>query len=320
MSNAGLLFTIVGPTGVGKNALMNDAIKHLPVLRQMPTATTRPRREGEQQGRERLFVSRSEFERMITEDALLEWQEVHPNRLYGVPRQALEDAFKNGLYLIADIDVLGATYIRSLYPENVILIFVQPTSVQELIKRMRTRGDDKEDIPTRLKRVAMEMAYVPVADHVVVNDNFQKAAKRFRTIVAQELAREDPTTRQFSHTVLSIPIYQDEVLYHHEAPHYPETPLRANEIPHQAALRSLRECFAINPLHENLLRIEPNKGSFISPVQIEAYDQGQTKYIRFTYVYLMAERLFLPEGWNWRPSDEVQLPDVATQILNETSR
>ncbi len=124
---------------MGKNALMNAALEHIPQLRQMPTMTTRERRDNETPGRERFFVSPEQFQQLIADNALFEWQEVYEGRFYGVPRQPLEEALEKGENLIADIDVLGATYIRSVYPDNTYIIFVRPPSVQALPDRMQTR-------------------------------------------------------------------------------------------------------------------------------------------------------------------------------------
>src|SRR5579859_8078683 len=110
----GLLIVLVGPTGAGKNTLMQRAIEALPPLRQMPTMTTRPPREGEQHGREHWFVSTEEFQRLLATNALLEHQEVLPGRFYGVPRQPLDEALTHHReWLIADIDVKGAASLRA---------------------------------------------------------------------------------------------------------------------------------------------------------------------------------------------------------------
>ena len=144
----GLLFLVIGPPGVGKNALMNDALKHFDDLRQLATATTRRPRPTEQEGREHLFVTPETFREMIARNELLEWQEVHPNKFYGVPRASIENALASGEKLIADIDVLGATYIRSLYPGQVVLIYIEPPSVAVLEERMQQRGENRADIDT----------------------------------------------------------------------------------------------------------------------------------------------------------------------------
>lgn len=315
----GVLFIIVGPPGAGKNALMNAALQHDDTLRQLATATTRPRRSTEKEGREHLFVSPEQFRQMIADNELLEWQEVHADRFYGVPRQRVETALAAGENLIADIDVLGATYIRSLYPQHVVLIFIEPPSEAELKQRMRTRGDDEADINTRLERVKMEMAYAPVADYVVVNDDFEQTVARFRSIITTESACRragEPTNRHYSHQVVTLPVYRDSVLYTANRPHFPTCTLTKGEVPHQAALHSLAQTFGLSASADHLLRLNPNKGSFISPVQVEAQADNHTKHITFTYVYWLSERLQPGPGWLWRPLAEVDLPDRIRQLLH----
>lgn len=164
----GLLFVMVGPAGVGKNAIMNEVLHELPDLHQLPTATTRPMRDTEQQGREHWFVTEAEFRRMEKNHELIESQVVHKH-LYGTPRQTIERAMQDGRDLIADIEVLGATYLHTAYPSNTVLIFVEPPSVDELIARMAKRGETQEEINTRLQRVEMEMQYAPQCDYLITN-------------------------------------------------------------------------------------------------------------------------------------------------------
>lgn len=188
----GILFVLVGPTGAGKNALMNVVLQQVSRLRQLPTATTRDKRSYEEQGREHLFVSREEFEQMIEEDALVEWQPVHHNHLYGTPRATLEKAFAAEDDLIADIDVKGAEQLHNTYPDNTILIFIQPPSVDELTKRIQGRGEETQaEIEERLRRVPMEMAFAPQCDYLITNDNKDAASATLHAIVLAEFSRRD---------------------------------------------------------------------------------------------------------------------------------
>jgi guanylate kinase len=186
----GLLFVIVGPAGVGKNALMNTVIERFTDLRQLTTATTRGVRPGEQPGREHLFVSVSEFQRMLAANELLESQLVHEN-YYGVPRKTVETAIANGTDLIADIDVLGAAALRSNFPQQTVLIFLQPPSKDELRRRMNKRGENPIEIEKRMKRVEMEMAYAPECDYLIINDEMEKASEILYGIVLAERARRE---------------------------------------------------------------------------------------------------------------------------------
>lgn len=315
----GLLFALIGPPGAGKNALMNDALARASNgnLRQLATATTRPMRPTEVQGREHRFMDIDSFQAMIERGDLLEWQQVHGN-LYGIPRQALEEAFASGQDLTADIDVLGATYIRSLYPNNVVLIFIAPPASADLEKRMRTRGETESAIATRMKRVPMEMTYAPLCDYVIVNDDLQKAAERLNEIIQIERQRltENPgENRQFAYRVSVVALYQDEVLYH-EGDFLTDSP-RNGEMPYQTALRLIRDTFGVeNPQTDALFEAMPHEGSFIPPLMVEASQTGSGRELHFLYVYLMPERIAPPDGWYWTPLDAANLPQPALDALH----
>ena len=181
-----MLYILVGPGGVGKNALLTDAVTNLSNLYQLPTATTRPRRPDEQHGRERLFVSAEEFQRMIDEDRLIEHQEVHPGQFYGVPRDFVERAIADGRDLIADIEYKGADIIRRQYPQNSVTIFVAPPTLGTLRDRLEQRDASTQDIDDRLLRSIEEMPYAPVCNYLVVNDNVDSARAELRAIIRAE--------------------------------------------------------------------------------------------------------------------------------------
>lgn len=181
----GLIFVLIGPAGVGKNAIMKSVLQRTPTIQQIPTATTRGIRATEQQGREHLFISRDDFEQMIADKALIEHQVIH-GELYGIPRASVETAISESQDIIADIDVLGATYLRSLYPDNTVLVFVQPPSIGELKQRMETRGESQAEIEKRMQRVETEMTYAPQCDYLIVNDDLEQASETMYGILLAE--------------------------------------------------------------------------------------------------------------------------------------
>jgi guanylate kinase len=186
----GLLFVMVGPAGAGKNTIMNEVLNQLPDIHQLPTATTRPMRDTEVQGREHQFVSEAEFQQMDARHELFEKQIVH-NHLYGTPRTTIENAIHEGRDLIADIDVVGATRLHNAYPHNTIRVFVQPPSVDALIKRMSIRGETQDEIDMRLQRVEMEMEYAPQCDYLITNyqDQLKQSSAILYGIILAERSR-----------------------------------------------------------------------------------------------------------------------------------
>ncbi len=186
----GLLFVLVGPSGAGKNGIMERVREKIPHLRQLPTITTRSMRPTEQNGREHIFVTEDQFREMITDHSLIEFQEVYPGKFYGTPRKPMQEALDAREKLIADIEVVGAGKLKQTFPDYVILIFIAPPTIQDLEKRLRNRGKmSEEEINERLARAPFEMKYADECDYRVVNDTFEHAVEQVAEIVRQELLR-----------------------------------------------------------------------------------------------------------------------------------
>src|SRR5262249_31390449 len=159
-------------SGVGKNEIMRGLLAQYPSLRQLATATTRPMRETEQQGREHLFVSPETFQDMITHGDLVEYQEVYQGWFYGTPRGATQQAFSAGGKLSADIEVLGAKALKAAFPENAVSIFIAPPDLKTLEIRLSKRGHmTPEEIVKRLARAPFELEYASQCDYHVINSD-----------------------------------------------------------------------------------------------------------------------------------------------------
>lgn len=191
----GVIFVMIGPGGAGKNAIMRAIIACSPSLRQLPTATTRPMRSDEEQGREHHFVSRANFKKLLSDGQLLEHQEVTPGKFYGIPRQLVLDCLRAGKARIADIEVFGAQKLSAAFPRNVVQIFVtvpgenMDDQLKVLEERMRLRADAFTDIESRLQRAEqIELPYQNHCDHIVVNDCLESAIAAARDIINRELA------------------------------------------------------------------------------------------------------------------------------------
>jgi len=195
----GLLFVMVGPGGTGKNTLMNQVMEQQP-LTQLATATTRPIRSNEVEGREHHFVTTERFREMIAGGELLEYQEVTPDRFYGIPREGVEDPLKQGKSLIADIDVYGAKILRKTYPDDVVLVFVTVPgdTLEEQLQTLRNRmiqrlereptAADLDRIAQRLERArTLELPFASECDHILVNDDLEATAQQLEAIIRERL-------------------------------------------------------------------------------------------------------------------------------------
>lgn len=190
-----LLIVISGPSGVGKDAVLNRMKERRYPFHYVVTTTTRPRRPDESDGVHYHFLTETAFKKLISENGLLEWAQVYGN-YYGVPRSEVERALKAGKDAVIKVDVQGAASIRKLVPEAV-FIFLMPPSLEELKMRLRSRNSESPaDIEKRLARVEDEVATLPMFDYVVVNhrNRLDEAIDKIVAIVAAEHCRVRPRT------------------------------------------------------------------------------------------------------------------------------
>lgn len=175
----GILFVISGPSGVGKDAVIDGLRRAASSLHFAVTATTRPQRTGETDGVDYCFVSKDEFEGMIQRDELLEWANVYGN-YYGVPKRDLLGAMREGVDAVVKVDVQGAASIRREIP-NAVMIFVTAPSMVELERRLRLRKTETGvDLELRTAAAQEEMKSLPLFDYVVVNRDEQVGAAVFQ--------------------------------------------------------------------------------------------------------------------------------------------
>jgi guanylate kinase len=283
----GMLFILVGPGGVGKNALMGHILDRIPQIKQLPTATTRSPRGNEQHGIHHLFITQDEFRQMIANGDLLEHQEVHPGKFYGVPRTTIEDAIHGQQDLIADIEFKGATILRSAYPENTLAIFVAPPSLTTLKTRLRDRQDSADDIRDRLNRLSSEMVYAPTCDYVIVNDSFDVALAELLTIIQQargEATEEAALLHTVEFSVEVYPVLENSILIPIEGDGQPlKTILQRGETPALAAHRLLQSIWPdANP--SDLDYSAPNDDHLPVDFDINPTNHHYNVCYRYTYI------------------------------------
>lgn len=182
MKREGIILIISAPSGAGKTTLCRELLKRFPTMRESISYTTRPPRVGEVDGQDYFFVSREEFQRMVDEDAFAEWAEVHGN-LYGTALATIDEARKNGIDLVLDIDCQGARRLKEQI-ERCVYIFILPPSMVELRRRLESRSSDPQDvIDRRLERAAGEIKEARWYDYIIINDNFDTAFEELSAIV-----------------------------------------------------------------------------------------------------------------------------------------
>lgn len=181
----GHLFIISAPSGTGKSTVIQKVMEMRSDLYFSVSATTRPPRAGEINGSSYLFMSHDEFLGLIRQNELLEYAEYIGN-YYGTPKQPIIEHINRGNDIILDIDVQGCKQVKKAMPEAV-SIFLIPPSLEELERRLRSRGTDADEkILKRLSRAKAELSEKGSYDHIVVNDSVEKAAAEIITIIDRQ--------------------------------------------------------------------------------------------------------------------------------------
>ncbi|MBC9225223.1 guanylate kinase [Aeromicrobium sp. 636] len=184
----GRLIVLAGPTAVGKGTVAAWVREHHPEIWMSVSATTRPPRPGEIDGKHYHFVSNEEFDRLVATDGLLEWAVVHGVNRYGTPRAAVEAKLAEGESVLLEIDLQGARQVREHMPEAY-LVFLAPPSWEELVKRLVGRGTETEaERERRLETAREELAAVSEFDTTIVNTEVDEAGREL-----VDLFRSHPT-------------------------------------------------------------------------------------------------------------------------------
>jgi guanylate kinase len=206
MDFPGNLFVVAAPSGAGKSSLVKALLELDSRVQLSISHTTRAPRGQEKNGREYHFVSSQQFDSMVSEDAFVEWAQVHSQR-YGTSKAAIEDRMASGADVILEIDFQGAIQIKNIF-SNAICIFILPPSWEELRSRLERRGEDSpEIIEMRMKNAAIEVAQVGKFDFVIINELFDTALFDLKAIVHSQRLKVAAQRRARAETfqALNIP-------------------------------------------------------------------------------------------------------------------
>src|ERR1700716_1251878 len=190
----GLMFVLSSPSGAGKTTLSRMLVAETPALQMSVSATTRPKRPGEVEGKDYFFIDQGRFDTMVAKRELLEWATVFDNR-YGTPRAPVEAALAAGGDVLFDIDWQGTQQLREKARADVVSVFILPPWAADLERRLPSRAQvSNEVIRGRMSRASHEMSHWAEYDYIVINHNLDEAFAEVQSILkAERLKRERRT-------------------------------------------------------------------------------------------------------------------------------
>jgi guanylate kinase len=185
LQRRGILFVLSSPSGAGKTTISRMLLEKDDGIQLSVSATTRPIREGENDGRDYHFVTDEEFDRMAASGAFLEWAHVFGRR-YGTLRSEVVRTIENGCDVLLDIDWQGTQQLKQVDPD-IVRCFILPPSMPELERRLRSRGTDADEvIAARMERAASEISHWAEYDYVFINDDADHCLKLVHTVLKAE--------------------------------------------------------------------------------------------------------------------------------------
>jgi len=190
MASYNKLIVITAPSGAGKTSITRYLLKTFPQLAFSVSAATRQARSYEKEGVDYYFISLEDFKEKIRQKEFAEWEMVYEGKYYGTLKSELQRIWNNNQVPLLDIDVKGAIHVKQQYPESLLTIFIEPPSIDELKKRLESRGTETaESLQARINKAAYEISFKDQFNKCILNDDFKRACDEAEEIVKHFLGQ-----------------------------------------------------------------------------------------------------------------------------------
>ena len=178
------IIIITAPSGAGKTSITKQLMKRFPQLSFSISAATRKPKAHETDGKDYYFMSVEAFQQKIQEDAFVEWEMVYEGNYYGTLKSEMQRIWNNQQVPVLDIDVKGAIHVQDIYPKQTLSVFIEPPSVEELRRRLESRGTETADsLEARVNKASYEISFKHSFQHVILNDDLDRAIAEAISIV-----------------------------------------------------------------------------------------------------------------------------------------
>lgn len=180
------LIIITAPSGAGKTSITRYLLNTFPQLSFSISAATRPQRNYETNGKDYYFISPEEFQEKIRAGEFAEWEMVYEGKYYGTLKSELQRIWNNNQIPVLDIDVKGAIHVQQQYPNSTLSIFIEPPSVEELKRRLQSRGTETlETLEARVNKASYEISFKHHFNEIIVNEDLEKACEQANGIITR---------------------------------------------------------------------------------------------------------------------------------------
>ncbi len=180
----GKVIIVSAPSGAGKTSIVRHLLEQVPDLKFSISATTRPKRDYEIDGKDYYFLTPEQFKERLANDEFLEWQEVYADQFYGSLKSEVERIWSNGQAVIFDVDVLGGLNIKKFYGDEALSVFIEPPTMEELENRLKNRGTENDaSLKKRLAKAEYELSFARQFDRIVLNDDLKTAQQEMIDLV-----------------------------------------------------------------------------------------------------------------------------------------